>query len=118
MKKIALSFAAMLLCLTVAWAAPKSKTFTGEIMDSSCAKMGSHAEMMKMHPGIKSAKDCTLGCVKMGAKFVLFDPATKKIYQLDDQKKPVPFAGEKVVVRGTYDETTETIHVISIHSRS
>jgi hypothetical protein len=103
--------ACMLLLPSIATA----KTFTGEIMDSSCAMMGSHEGMMKMHQDVKTAKQCTLACVKGGAKFVLFDPATKTIYQLDDQAKPRPFAGEKVKVMGTYDKATETIHVVSIH---
>jgi len=118
MKKVVLGFVTTLMFLTVALAAPKNKTFTGEIMDSSCAKMGSHQEMMKMHEDIKTAKACTLGCVKMGGKFVLFDPATKTTYQLDDQQKPTQFAGEKVKVTGTYDKATGTIHVVNIQSGS
>jgi mono/diheme cytochrome c family protein len=31
----------------------------------------------------------------MGGKFVLFDPASKKFHQLDDQKIPEPFAGQR-----------------------
>ena len=95
-------------------ASAKDRTFRGEIWDSSCAKMGSHEAMMKSHPGIKSDKECTLGCVKTGAKFVLYNPATKKVYELDDQQKPSDFAGEKVLVTGTYDKSTDTIHVVSI----
>jgi hypothetical protein len=118
MKKIALGFIATLMFVTVALAAPQSKIYTGEIMDSSCALMGSHEGMMKTHADIKTAKECTLGCVKAGAKFVLFDPETKTIYKLDNQKKPVAFAGEKVKVMGTYDKATETIHVVSISKAS
>src|ERR1700722_3714558 len=55
-------------------AAAKDQTFSGEIMDSSCADMGSHAMMLKGHgmagkendPAAK--KMCTLDCVKAGAK--------------------------------------------------
>jgi Protein of unknown function (DUF5818) len=97
-------------------AAPESavETFMGEIMDSACAAMGSHEQMMKSE-GAKNAKDCTLECVKkMGSKFVLYNPATKTTYQLDDQTKPERFAGEKVDVTGTLDSATGTIHVESI----
>src|SRR5579863_1786885 len=73
------------------------QTFAGEIMDSSCAKMGSHAAMEKEH-GMKSARDCTLGCVKGGAKFVLYNES--RVYDLDDQTKPEAFAGQKVRVTG------------------
>lgn len=112
MKKALLAIAASLLLLpTIAAAANRS--FTGEIMDSSCAQLGSHAKMMKSM-GIKTARECTLDCVKAGAKFVLYIPATKTVYQLDDQKKPAAFAGETVRVTGTYDKATKTIHIASI----
>jgi Protein of unknown function (DUF5818) len=39
---------------------------------------------------------------------------TKKVYALDDQTKPEQFAGQKVKVTGTLDQTTETIHVTSV----
>jgi hypothetical protein len=56
--------------------------------------------------------------VKNGGKFVLYNPDTKKTYQLDDQKKPEQFAGEKVNVTGDYDRATKTIHVTQIQSAS
>lgn len=93
------------------------KTYTGEVMDSACAAMGSHEGMMKAHPGM-TAKDCTLGCVKNGAKFVLYNATTKTVYQLDDQKKPEQFAGAKVKVTGTLDAATKTIHVTGIKAAS
>src|SRR6185437_5916418 len=77
----------------------QDKNFSGEIMDSQCAALGDHSIMMASS-GLKTAKACTLGCVKAGGKFVLYDANTKKIYQLDDQKKPEGFAGEKVTVSG------------------
>jgi hypothetical protein len=90
-----------------------AQTFTGDIMDSNCAKMGSHATMEKEH-GIANAKACTLGCVKNGAKFVLYDGTSKMVYELDDQTKPEAFAGEKVQVKGTLDAGANIIHVQSI----
>src|SRR5271167_3086808 len=89
---------AVMTLLTVGFLRAADMTYSGEIMDSACAKMGSHEGMMKAHEGIKDAKACTLGCVKGGAKFVLYDAASKTVYQLDDQQKPVPFAGDKVKV--------------------
>lgn len=119
MKRVVIGFAAslMLLLLSPGFAGAQDKTFNGEIMDSSCAKTGSHEEMMSKH-AIKTEKACTLGCVKMGGKFVLYDPDSKTVYQLDDQKKPVQFAGEKVKVTGKYDSSTKTIHVTDIQSAS
>lgn len=95
----------------------KEQTFTGEIMDSQCANMGSHEVMMKQY-GTTTARQCTLGCVKMGGKYVLFNPAEKAIYQLDDQKKPASFAGEKVTVKGKLGKDHKTIHVTDIQAGS
>ena len=103
--------------LSIGSASAKDNTYSGEIMDGQCAKVGSHETMMKKHD-IKTEKDCTNGCVKMGGKYVLFDPATKAIYQLDDQSKPQQFAGEKVTVTGTYNKATKTIHVTDIQAGS
>ena len=125
MRKFALSLAAVAVLSTLSLAAPKSQTFTGEIMDSQCANMGSHAEMLKKEgmadkdPNDPMAKKmCTQGCVKMGGKYVLFDAASKTIYQLDDQSKPEKFAGGKVKVKGTLNKDTNTIHVTSIQAGS
>ena len=117
MRKLALSLAAVAVLSTLSLAAPKSQTFTGEIMDSQSANMGSH-DMMMQKEGIKTAKECTAGCIKMGGKYVLFDAASKTVYQLDDQTKPEKFAGEKVKVKGTLDKDTNTIHVTGIQAGS
>jgi hypothetical protein len=89
------------------------QTFTGEIMDSACAAKGSHDAMMKQE-GAKDAQDCTLDCVNHGSKFVLYDAASKTIYQLSDQGKAKNYAGQKVKVTGTSDRTTNTSDVENI----
>src|ERR1700722_18605561 len=89
-------------------------SFTGEIMDNVCAAAGSHNDMMQKE-GFKTAKDCAQGCVKARGQFVLFG-LNKITYQLDDQEKPIDYAGQKVTVIGTYDGATKTIHVQSIQS--
>lgn len=53
---------------------------------------------------------------KNGGTFVLVEAATKVVYQLDNQKKAKDFAGVKVVVTGTLDKTTMTIHVKGIET--
>ena len=118
MKKVMLGVVVSCLCASLTLLAQGSKTFTGEIMDSQCAKMGSHEHMMKMHTDVKTSKQCTLACVKMGGKFVLFDPATKTVYQLDDQQKTMAFAGEQVKIMGSLNASTNTIHVTSITKAS
>jgi hypothetical protein len=109
MKKVTLLFATLMLLSGLhlaAQPAQKDATYRGEIMDSDCAKMGQHPE--------PDAKQCTVDCVKEGSTYVLFNAAEKSVYQLDDQKKPVAFAGQKVVVTGTLDKATKTIHVTGI----
>jgi type 1 fimbria pilin len=96
-------------------AAQKDQTFTGEIMDQQCAVQGGHSAMM--NPG-ESAKDCTNKCVSAGGQYVLFDSAAKTFHLLDDQDKPQAFAGAKVQVTGTYDKSSNTIHVSSIKAGS
>ncbi|GAC1434261.1 MAG: hypothetical protein NVS9B5_21020 [Terriglobales bacterium] len=125
MKKVVLGLAATLLLTLTSFAAPKSQTFTGEVMDSQCAMNGSHAEMLKKEGmGDKDSNDpmakkmCTENCVKNGGKYVLYDSATKKVYKLDDQTKPQQFAGQNVKVTGNLDKSTETIHVTNIEPGS
>ena len=123
MKKLLLSVAACML-LVPGFAAAKDKTFSGEIMDSQCAKNGSHAMMLakegmagKENDPMAKAK-CTTDCVKMGGKYVLFNGASKAVYQLDDQTKPEQFAGQKVKITGALDKATKTIHVTDIKAAS
>jgi Protein of unknown function (DUF5818) len=93
----------------------RSLNLVGEIMDSRCAIDGSHDKMMRQN-GTKDAKDCTLQCAKTGGSFVLIDPETKTVYQLDDQQKPERFAGQRVRISGTYDEPSKTMHIESIEA--
>lgn len=118
MKAIMLASTALLLVGVSSYAAPPSaRTFSGEIMDSACANMGNHDAGYKMS-NTHTPKDCTLDCVKAGSKFVLYNSASKTVYQLDDQQKPRDFAGQKVKVVGTYDTGTKTIHVEKIEAGS
>ena len=70
--------------------------------------------MMKKH-GLTGNGGLYSGLRECGRQVCsLRDEATKTIYELDDQQKPVRFAGQKVKVTGTYDKATETIHVTDI----
>jgi hypothetical protein len=89
------------------------RTFAGEIMDSQCAQMSSHDNMMKGE-GATNAKECTIACVKKGGTFALYDPAAKRAYQLDNQKKARDFAGQKVTITGSLDSGGDAIHVSQI----
>lgn len=95
----------------------KPQVFKGEVMDDMCAKSGSHTEMQKMMKSMgNDAKTCTVECVKLGGKYVLYDAASKTSYQLDPQDKAKDFAGQKVKVTGTSDGGT--LHVKSIEPAS
>jgi hypothetical protein len=51
------------------FAGAATMTMDGMISDSMCG--ASHAKMMEMHKDAKMTdRDCTLGCVKGGGKFV------------------------------------------------
>lgn len=89
--------------ITLASAKDPGKTFVGNISDSMCG-------VKHMMPG--GDKACTLECVKGGSKYVLADPATGKVYELSDQKKPAEFAGEKVKVTGTLKGKLITVTTI------
>jgi hypothetical protein len=83
----------------------KGKTFVGNISDSMCGAK---------HMMSGGDKACTLECVKGGSKYILVDPATGKIYDLNDQIKPEGFAGQKVKVTGTLKG--KSIEVTSIEA--
>lgn len=95
----------VLASLSLAAPKPKERTFVGYISDSMCGLK----HMMAGDP-----KGCTLGCVKKGEKFVLADAVHNKVYELNDQKKPEEFAGQKVTVIGTL--SGQTIKVVSIQA--
>jgi hypothetical protein len=109
--RISVVLATLLLAASIAL--PQSRSFSGEIMDSQCAGMGSHTRMME-GMGVKSAKECTVKCIQMGGKYTLFNASAKTAYQLDNQDKAAAFAGQKVTVKGTLDAASKTIKVESI----
>jgi hypothetical protein len=94
---------------TLTWAGATkqdgSMTFSGEIMDSLCAKDGSHDKMMdEMKSMGRDKQTCAQKCIQLGAKYVLFDSAKKTVYDVDDQDKAAEFAGRNVQVHGTLDK--------------
>jgi hypothetical protein len=106
-----------LLLATPFWGASSnadSQGYSGEIMDSICAKNGSHEELMdQMKVMGRDKKTCTKVCVQqLGAKYVLYDASTKKTYALDDQDKAATFAGQTVHVLGTLEKNK--IKLVSI----
>ena len=87
------------------------ESFTGEITDNLCAE-GHHINV------IKSARKSILTCVKAdGAQFVLCNSGTRHMYILDDQLRPEAFAGQEVIVNGSYDKEANAIHVTNIRPK-
>jgi len=79
-----------------------AQTFSGEIMDSLCAKDGTHEKMMdEMKSMGRDKNTCTSKSAQLGSKYVLFDADRKTVYVLDDQDKAGAFAGQRVRVLGT-----------------
>ncbi len=115
MKKLIASITTCLL-LAPGLIAAKDTMFSGEIMDQACAKGGGHESMFKKM-GTNDPKACTEACVKGGSKYVLFK-SDKTFYELDNQKKPAAFAGQKVEITGSLDKSTKTIHVTDIKAAS
>jgi hypothetical protein len=92
-------------------AASAEKKFTGTITDSMCAT----ADHSSMRMGPTDA-ECTRACVEAhGGTYVLYDG--KQAYTLSDQKMPEALAGKKVIVTGTLDAKSKTIHVSSMKAR-
>jgi len=98
-KTLGLIFAMAALALAA------DQTFTGTVTDSMCG--GDHKAM-----NMGSDDKCVTECVKMGAKYALWDG--KNTYTLSDQKAAAKFPAKKVTVTGTLDQATKTIQVKSI----
>jgi len=71
-------------------------TWTGYISDSKCKVSGAH----------DGARDCTIKCVKEGAKYVFVNDADKKVYAIDAQDKVADHAGHHVTVKGSVEGDT------------
>jgi hypothetical protein len=104
MKPIAIILAAAALLAS----APAKRTFTGVVTDTMCG--ADHAAM-----GMKPDSKCVNDCVKTDpSKWKYAVVEGKNVYTLSDQKAPEKFAGQKVKVTGTLNESTKTIQVHSI----
>jgi hypothetical protein len=71
-------------------------TWTGYITDSKCGAKAAH----------DGSRECTISCVKAGAKYVFVNDADKKVYAVDAQDKVAEHAGHHVTVKGTVEGDT------------
>lgn len=77
------------------------QTIVGEVTDTMCAPSKSHSNMMTtMSKMGHDAASCTRECAKIGAKYVLLDNQTGKVYHVDDQTRIAQFAGHRVEITG------------------
>jgi hypothetical protein len=71
-------------------------SWTGYIADSKCGAKAAN----------EGARECTIKCVKEGAKYVFVNDADKKVYAIDDQDKVADHAGHHVTVKGAVEGDT------------
>src|SRR5579871_6667679 len=87
------------------------KTWTGQISDSMCG--ASHAKMIVGHTGAKMTNtDCTLACVKAGAKYVFVSGG--KVYDIANQDDAdlMKHAGHTVRLTGEMKGNSITVSKI------
>ena len=77
--------------------AQKTETWTGKISDSSC---GASHDAMTEHGKKGSDKDCTLMCVKKGAKYAFVTGGQVRPIANQDFKALQQFAGDTVKLTG------------------
>jgi len=100
--RFAAVMAATLFATTMTMAA--DGTWTGYIADSKCGAKAAH----------EGARECTIKCVKEGAKYVFVNDADKKVYVIDAQDKVADHAGHHVTVKGTVDGDTLKLESIEM----
>src|SRR5918996_287490 len=88
---------AMLLSAGSMPAAQRTETWTGKISDSSC---GASHDAMTEHGKKGTDEDCTLMCVKKGAKYVFVTGSQVRPIANQDFKDLQQFAGDTVRLTG------------------
>ena len=68
-------------------------SWTGYIADSKCGAKAAN----------EGARECTVKCVKEGAKYVFVNDADKKVYAIENQEKVGDHAGHHVTVKGSME---------------
>ena len=79
-------------------------TWTGYISDSNCGAKGAN----------NNARECTIKCVKGGAKYVFVNDEDKKVYVVDAQDRVAEHAGHHVIVKGTVEGGTLKLESIDM----
>lgn len=90
------STAIALALFTAALAMAADSSLTGWIADTKCGAKAAH----------DGARECTIKCVKEGAKYVFVNDEDKKVYIIDAQDKVGDHAGHHVKVTGSVEGDT------------
>ncbi len=99
------------------FAAAADQTWTGQISDSMCG--ASHAKMMAMHKDAKMTdRDCALGCVKGGGKYVFVMDGN--VYKIANQDLAAlqQHAGHTVRLTGDLQGDTITVSKIAMPAKN
>lgn len=102
--KMRFAVASFVMVFGAAFAVAATGTWTGYIADSKCGAQAAH----------EGARECTIKCVKEGAKYVFVDDVGKKVYPIADrdQSKVGAHAGHHVTIKGALEG--DTINLSSI----
>ena len=79
-------------------------SWTGYITDSKCGAKAAH----------EGAQECTVKCVKEGAKYVFVNDTDKKVYAIADQDKVADHAGHHVTVKGSVEGDTMKVDSVEM----
>ncbi|HET8798426.1 MAG TPA: DUF5818 domain-containing protein [Thermoanaerobaculia bacterium] len=102
MKKTTLVLA-LILTLLAAPAMLAGDSWTGWITDSHCGAKGAKAEH----------KSCAIRCAERDGKFVFYNTADEKIYEIDKQDLAKEHLGGEVVVTGELDGSAIKVESIA-----
>lgn len=103
---------AVIALLTFAAAALASShtetgSWTGVVTDTQCGEKGASADHAS----------CAAKCVKKGdAKWALWDPTSKQLYELVNAKDAESMVGKDVMVKGTLTKADKKIDVTSMET--
>ena len=95
--RFAVGMSIMLVASALVFAGDGS--WTGYITDSKCGAKAAH----------EGAEECTVKCMKAGAKLVFVNDGDKKVYAIADQDKVTAHAGHHVTVKGSVEGDTLTV---------
>lgn len=87
---------------TLAFAAETKGQWTGFVTDTHCGKKMASAE---------HSEECLRKCVARGSKAHIVDEKDQKMYDLDDHMKVAGLVGQRITIKGTLDDKTNTIRI-------